>query len=41
LEAPPETVAVTFQVHPFIVFHARVLLQKQGLKGVEGYQEEE
>ena len=30
LNAPPETVAVTFQVHPFVVFRARGLLAKCG-----------
>jgi hypothetical protein len=35
LHAPPETVAVTFHVHPFVVFRARVLSRNRGAGGVE------
>jgi hypothetical protein len=41
LQAPPETVAVTFQVHPFVVFRARVLLKNRGVRETEVVGEEE
>jgi hypothetical protein len=32
LQAPPETVAITFGVHPFLVFRARGLIRMRKIR---------